>query len=233
MQFTKKRKMVAAILAIAFIAYQGVLFSLCGFGGHTAVFWVSWAFMLAAYGAMTVSVTILGQRGMFMRDWLFGFPIAKHSTVFLTAEFLVSCAFIVFEERVSFRWAFAIQFLMLCLYGVCAVSCFLAKATIDEVQGGVREKTAFIKLLRLDAEKLAESCPDPDTRSECAKLVEAARFSDPVSLECLGELGQQIAAVSPECAQAMAAGDAAMARELCRKAVRLLGERNRMCKAMK
>lgn len=233
MQFTKKGKMIAAILAIAFIAYQVTLFSLCGFGGHTAVFWTSWVFMLAAFAAMTVSVTILGQRGMFLRDWLFGFPIIKHSTVFLIAELTASIVFMLFEKRAPWGWAFAVQFLMLCIYGICAISCFLTKETINDVHTKVSDKTRFIKLLRADAEMLVEKCSDPETREECRKLAESIRYSDPMSSETLFELEKDLALTVSECDRAVAAKDYAAARELCAKAMLQLTERNKVCKALK
>lgn len=233
MQFTKKRKMIAAILAITFVAYQVTLFSLCGFGGHTAIFWTSWAFMLAAFAAMTVSVTILGQRGMFLRDWLFGFPIIKHSTVFLIAELAASIVFMLFEKIVPWGWAFAVQFLMLCIYGICAISCFLTKEAINDVHTKVSDKTRFIKLLRADAEMLVEKCSDPETREECRKLAEAIRYSDPMSSETLFELEKDLAFTVSECDRAVAAKDYAAARALCAKAMLQLAERNKVCKALK
>lgn len=233
MQFTKKRKMIAAILAIAFAAYHVTLFVLCGFSGHTAVFWMSWVFMLVAFAAMTVSVTVLGQSGMFLRDWLFGFPIIKHSTVFLIAELVASGVFILFEESVPLRGAFAVQFLLLCVYGICAISCFLTKETINDTHTKAGDKTRFIKLLRSDAEMLVENCSDPVTKEEFRKLAEAIRYSDPMSSEALFELEKDLAMTISECDRAVTAQDFATAKEFCAKASLLLAERNKMCKALK
>lgn len=233
MQFTKKRKMIAAILVIAFAAYHVTLFSLCGFIGHTAVFWMSWVFMLTAFAAMTVSLMVLGQRGMFLRDWLFGFPIIKHSTVFLITELVASEVFILLEEIVPLGWVFAVQFLLLCVYGICAISCFLTKEMINDIHTKVSDKTRFIKSLRTDAEMLVEKCSDPVTKEECRKLAEAIRNSDPMSSEALSELEKDLALAISECDKAVVAQDFATAKELCAKAKLLLAERNKKCKALK
>lgn len=233
MKLSTKEKMAAAILGIAFVAYNVTLFTLCGFAGHTAVFWMSWGFMLAAFAAMTASCVILGQQGMFLRDWLFGFPIVKHSTVYIIAELLASCAFIFLEDVVRWNWAFGGQFLLLCIYGVCAVSCFLAKETIHEVRANVREKTQFMKLLGADAETLAEKCADLETGKMCRALAEAIRYSDPMSSEALLALEQDIARTVAACGGAVEEADFAAARELCAKAMQQLSERNRKCKALK
>lgn len=233
MNLSKKGKMLAAILAIAFIAYNVTLFTICGFTEHTAVFWISWLFMLAAFAAMTVSGVILGKRGLFLRDWLFGFPIVRHSTVYLIAELLASILFILFEDAVRPGLAFGLQFLLLCIYGVCAVSCFLSKETIDDVHTRVSDKTRFIRLLCADAEMLVEKCPDPDTKEECRRLAEAIRYSDPMSSEALFELEKELSLTVSKCDSAIGEGDFAAARELCARAALQLTERNRKCKALK
>lgn len=233
MNISKKGKMVGAILAIIFVAYHVTLFAICGFAGHTSVFWVSWVFMLVAFAAITASCVILGQRGLFLRDWLFGFPIIKHSTVYVIAEFLVSCVFIIFEKSIRTGLAFGLQFLLLCVYGVCAVSCFLSKETIDDVHTKVSDKTRFIKLLAVDAKMLVEKCSDPETKEECRKLAEQIRYSDPMSSEALFELEKDLALTVSQCDKAIEAKDFVAAKEFCAKAMLQLSERNKKCKALK
>lgn len=230
---SKKSKMLAAILAISFVAYNVILFVLCGFTDHTGIFWMSWIFMLVAFAAMAGAGVILGQKGMFLRDWLFGFPIVKHSTVYIIAEFCASTLFILLENHMKWGLAFAVQFLFLCIYGICAISCFLAKETIEDVHNNVSDKTRFIKLLRVDAEMLIEKCDDAETKTECKKLAETIRYSDPMSNESLFELEKDLALTVSECDKAVTAKDFAHAKELCAKAMLQLTERNKKCKALK
>lgn len=229
----KKSKMLAAILAIAFVAYNVILFVLCGFSDHTDIFWMSWIFMMVAFAAMTGAGVVLGQKGMFLRDWLFGYPIVKHSTVYIIVEFCVSTLFIILEEVIEWGWAFAVQFLILCCYGICAVSCFLAKETIEDVHNKISDKTRFIKLLRADTEMLIEKCDDAQTKEECRKLAEAIRYSDPMSNEALFELEKDLAFTVSECDKAISEKNYYLAKELCAKAMLQLVERNKKCKALK
>lgn len=233
MKLTNKGKMLAMILAIVFIAYNVILFVLCGVSGHTGVFWMSWIFMLLAFAAMTFAGVLLGKRGMFLRDWIFGFPIVKHSTVYIIVEFIASTIFIIFEKIIPFGWSFAAQFLFLCIYGVCAVSCFLAKETIDDVHNRVSDKTRFLKLLRVDAEMLVEKCHDPELKKQLQALSEAIRYSDPMSNEALFELEKDITLTVSECGKSVENGDFDEVGELCKKANLLLSERNKKCKALK
>lgn len=233
MNITKKSKMTAAILAIAFIAYNVILFVLCGFTEHTGIFWMSWIFMLVAFFAMAGAGVLLGQKGMFLRDWLFGYPIIKHSTVYIIAEFCASSLFIILEDDIKWGWAFAVQFLFLCIYGVCAVSCFLAKETIDDIRSNVGNKTEFWKLLRADAEMLVEKCENAELKVQLQQLSDAIRYSDPMSSDALFELEREITVAVSECDKAVASGDLEKAGVLCKKVQSLVSERNKKCKALK
>lgn len=233
MKLTKKGKMLAAILAIAFVVYNVIFFILCGFTDHGATFWLSWAFMQVAFGAMICVGCILGRQGMFLRDWLFGYPIVKHSTLYLIIEFIVSTVFVVLDDRMPWGWALAAQLLLFAVYLIFAISCFLAKETITEVKTKVSDKTRFIKLLRADAEMLVEKCDDPALKEQCRKFAESVRYSDPMSNEALFELEKELAYTVSQCDSAIVAKEYEQASQLCAKASMLLMERNRKCKALK
>ena len=233
MKFTKKGKMLAAILAIAIVAYNVIFFVACGFEDHNEIFWMSWGFMMVAFLSMAVVGLLLGRQGMLLRDWLFGYPILKHSTIYLIAEFAASTLFVILEDTVSWQWALIVQFLLLAVYLVFAISCFMAKEAIREINTKVSDKTRFIKLLRADAEMLAAKCEEPTLKEQCRKFAEDVRFSDPMSSEALFELEKELIFTVSECDKAICARDYPLAAELCGKASLLLAERNRKCRALK
>lgn len=233
MEITNKGKKLAMMLGIGFIAYNVILFVLCGFAGHTAVFWISWVFMIVAFLAMTVSGVLLGKKGMFLRDWLFGFPIVKHSTFYIIVELIASTAFIIFEHSIKLSWTFAVQFLFLCVYCICAISCFLSKQTIDEVENRVEDKTSFIKLLRADCVMLTNKCEDPKLKGQLKEFADEVRYSDPMSNEALFELEKDITLAVSECGSLLENNDLEKASEILSRTRLLLKERNEKCKALK
>lgn len=233
MKLTRKTKMTGAILAITFAVYNIVLFVICGFSGHGAVFWLSYVFMLLAFAAMTVAGVLLGKKGIFLRDWLFGYPIIKHSTVYIFAEFIASTVFIALDEYVKWPWAFAVQLILLGAYLVVAISCLLSKETIEDVETKVKDKTDFIRLLCIDTEMICEKCADAELKNEFQKLADTVRHSDPMSNENLFELEKEIACVVAQADKCTVDGENGEARALCEKALLLLFERNRKCKALK
>ena len=169
---------------------------------------------------------------MFLRDWLFGYPLIKHTIIYIVCEFVVSTIFIIVDSD-GWKLAFVLQFLLLAVYLVFAVSCFLAKTTIEEVKQKVAEKTQYIKLLTAEVNSIVAKCADPEVKAEIAKLADELRFSDPMSNEALREVEEKLAAVVAECNSAVEAGDSENAKFFCKKAANLLVERNNKCKALK
>lgn len=232
MKMTNKGKMFAGMLALAFVAYNVVLFIAAGFEFHGPAFWVSYAFMMVSFAALAAAGCILGSRGMLLRDWLFGYPLIKHTIVYIACEFIVSTIFIAID---SYGWklAFIIQFLLLAIYLVFAISCFLAKTTIEEVKEKVAVKTQFIRLLMVEVEGVENRCADAETKAEIAKLAEEIRYSDPMSDEALSDIEAELSGAVAELKSAVNAGDNDNAKFFCNKASMLLADRNNKCKALK
>lgn len=232
MNITKNAKVTAVVLAIIFAAYNLVLFIAAGFE-HTEVFWISWIFVLLGFVAMAIVGVFLGKEGLMLRDWIFGFPMIRCTTIYIVVEFILSVVFMIFEYDVSWQVAFIIQFILLGLYLGLVASCFAAKRTIDTVKTNIKDKTTFIRMLRVDAEMLVEKCSDAETKAVCQKLSEDIRFSDPMSNEALFELEKEIALAVSNCGDAITAGDFETAKMYCSKATTLLIERNKKCKVLK
>lgn len=228
-----KSTMLAAILGVIFIAYNVSLFVICGFSDHTSAFWVSYAFMLVAFIALTISGILLGQKGMFLKDWFFGLPLVRHSTIYICIEFVVSTLFIVIENNVNWAVPFVIQFVLLCIYIVCAISCFLAKKTISTVKEEVAAGSQYMKLLLVDSEMLAEKCQDEKTKQKCLQFAETVRFSDPLSPKALSAIEDEISAKVSLCDSQISLSDYDSANATLDKLMLLLAERNKKCMALK
>ncbi len=233
MKKNNKSKMFALIGIISFITYNFIFFVLTGFTGHSATFWLSWSFMIISFTAMAIVFFVLGKNGMFLRDWFFGYPIIKHTAVYIGLEFILSTLFIIFSNTLGWKLPIAVQFLLLAIYLVFASSCFVAKETIAEVEEKIADKTQYLKLLRVDAEMLVSNCADGTAKKTFADFAENVRNSDPMSHESLFELEKQLSLTISTCNDAILNNDYDLAVELCTKAQRLLTERNKKCMALK
>ncbi len=233
METNKKSNMFALIWAIAFVTYNFVFFVICGFTGHNSTFWLSWIFMFIAFLVMGGVFLLLGKKGMMLRDWFFGYPIIKHTTIYVSIEFIISTLFVILSEAISWKLPVALQFLLVAVYLVFAISCFVAKETITDVKEKVADKTRYLKLLRVDAEMLVSNCDDNEHKKIFENFAENVRNSDPISHESLFELEKQLSLAISNCNDAIVCKDYELAITFCNKAQRLLDERNKKCMALK
>lgn len=224
-----------AILVIAIVVYTVVLFVVCGFEGHGAEFWISFAFVMISFLLLAIGGAVLGSRGLSLKDWLFGLPLVKHSAAYIAFELVISTVFIVLGYHTKVKWGlvFAPQFIALGVYLVFAISCLLAKQTIDDVQTKVSDKTTFIRLLKVDADMLVERAASADAKKVFSDFSEAVEYSDPMSSEALFELEKDISLAVAQAGEKLSAGDEASAIALCKKASLLLSERNKKTRALK
>lgn len=233
MKILKEHKFIYLIIAIVFVVYNICLFAIAGFAGHTATFWSSYIFVIIGAASFTFIMTVLFTKGTDIKDWIFKFPVIKHSVIYICTELIISIVFMIFEKKIPAGWAVAAQFVILAFFAVMAISCFIAKETIENIDTEVKEKTAFVKLLRVDTDMLAERCGDADLKEKLDKLAENVRYSDPVSNDALKEIEGDIAEKVSECKKAVEAEDYTTASTLCDEALLLLSERNKKCKILK
>ena len=231
MNVSKKAKMFAAILALVFLTYNLTLFVTAGFD-HFASFWASYVFMLLAFAALACVGSMLGERGMMLRDWLFGFPIIKHTVAYIVVEFIAATIFMVADTD-EWKLAFVVQFLLLAVYLVFAVSCFLAKETIQEIEKKVAVKTQTIRLLYAEMYTAAQACTDETLKPVLEKLAEELRYSDPMSNELLADLETRLGNVVGEVKKLVLSGHFDIAKQYCVTVANLIVERNQKCKALK
>lgn len=229
-----KMKMIALIFAICFVIYNVVVFVIAGFEDHGASFWISYAFMMVAFAVLAITLFMLKSRDIQPKDWIFGFPILKHSSIYIVAEFVLSVLFMLLDLADCPWWvALVVQLIVLGVHVVLLISCFMVQDTVTQVQTKVKTATYFIKMLQVDVEMLAEKATDPALKTAFAKLAEQVRYSDPMSNEALSGIENQIKLVVDNADRCIAANDTNGALQLCDKATLLLLERNKRCKALK
>lgn len=226
--------MLIAMGGICFVAYNAVLFALCGFKGHGGAFWTSYVFMLLGFATLTVSSILMKYKGYQPKDWLLGYPILKHCTIYITIEAIASILFMVLDYwQCPWAIAFAVQVILLAVHLVFIISCFIAKEMIENVQANVKENTSYFKLLKTDAETVAENAQNPEVKAAFAKLAEQIRYSDYVKAPALEGLEKQISDLINDSNACIVLNDYETALSNCKKAMILLSERNKKCQALK
>ena len=232
---SKKAKMLTIMLAVIFIVYNVVLFVAAGFRGHTANFWVSWTFMTTAFVLLAGVAFFLKQKGVFMKDWIFGYPLLKYSVIYLVCEIILSTLFIILDAFFTLPWAitFIPQLVLLGVYVVLLLSCLIAKETADEVTKKVKANISFMRILESDARVLVTISTSEETQKAFEKFYENVKFSDPVSNDALADLEANIFSTVSQAKKMLKNGNEIEALDLCNKATLLLTERNEKCKILK
>ncbi len=120
------------------------------------------------------------------------------------------------------------------ILGFTAVSVIKANAAVElvrETDTRVKEKTAFIRMMTVEADNLMARAQTDEAKAMCKKVYEALRYSDPMSCNALSGTEAEISEKFSAFAAAVKNGE--NASELADELIALIGDRNRMCKVMK
>lgn len=120
------------------------------------------------------------------------------------------------------------------ILGFTAVSVIKANAAVElvhETDARVKEKTAFIRMMTVEADNLMARAQTDEAKAMCKKVYEALRYSDPMSCNALSGTEAEISEKFSAFAAAVKNGE--NASELADELIALIGDRNRMCKVMK
>ena len=213
----RKNIILICMGAIALLAYNVAVFGIGGFVNHGVAFWISYIFMLVACTAMAVSIILLEKSRIKMRDWLFKWPLIKHSAIYAVAELIVSTVFMLFDKKVGSGAAFVVQFVVLCIYLIFALSCFLAKEIITSVNEQVKDSMQYMKTLQIEIDSIVNEVSDPDVKSAFMKLADIVRYSDPESSEELKMIEEEISLGVQAAKSCIRNGESQQALALCNR----------------
>ena len=220
----------AVLVALFHVIVFVVPSEVAGESRYTGAFWVGYAVIL---------VSFLGQLGCAF----FAFKPEKASKVFLRLPIITESYIVLVTSVVAGAVCICAPFIptwigvVICViaFGFSAISVIMAAATgeiISDSEDRIKEKTAFIKLLTVDAETLMARANTPETKTICRKVYEAVRYSDPMSSDALGVAEAEIAEKFQELKTAVS-GNAEAAPSIAEELLLLITERNKKCKALK
>ena len=124
----------------------------------------------------------------------------------------------------------------LVVLGVTAVAIISAGAAgsiVANLDQKVEEKTTFIRNLTIDAENLMNRANAPMLKNQCKKVLEAVRYSDPMSSKELSNVEQRIQEEFDVLTDAVIADDLDCTESAAKELLTLIAERNKKCRAFK
>ena len=108
-----------------------------------------------------------------------------------------------------------------------------AVAEVERIDSKIKVQTSFIKMLTIDADTLMAQAKSDAVKTECRKVYEAIRYSDPMSNDALSSVESQISAKFAELSDAVKADNFTNVAEIANEVVILIGDRNKKCKLLK
>ena len=224
----KKDTLRATIVAvIAFVIYNLIAFVIPF--AHTAAFWISYGFTLAAFAVVAASIYIAFIKQPDVKSRFYGFPVARIGVIYGAALLVVSL--VVMALALWMPWWIPVVVYAVGL-GVAVIGLVSAEAVAEEIKTQdvkLKKETSLMKGLQSKLEQMAAKTDDAAIKA----LAEEFRYSDPVSNTAIADAEAELAAAVNELQAAFAGADKDAVAQLCNKTSALLSERNRLCKLNK
>ena len=194
MSSTKNNKALAiAIYLIAIVLYSILVF-LYADTSHTNV-WMGYGFSMLAFILQAGMIFMaFGKPETKLRDVFFGLPVAIVGVIYLLVQLLAGVFFMLFPG-ISLKFAATIQILLLAAYLILAISAFIGKNIVVDIDEMTRKKVLFVRSLEITLVELKGIAKSETLKSRLADLAETVRYSDPMSHESLAGLEQRISAM--------------------------------------
>ena len=224
----KKDAIRAIVVAIVMLAIYNLIAFVIPFA-HTAAFWISYGFTMAAFIVVAASIYIAFIKKPDAKSRFYGFPIARIGVLYGGAQLIVSLSVMALAKWTPW-W---IPTLLYAIgMGATIIGLVSAEAIVDEIQTQdvkLKDNTAMMRALQSKISQIASQTDDVAVKA----LAEELRYSDPVSNDAIADAEADLAAAVDQLQAAFVDGDKEAMAQLCRKVTALLAERNRLCKLSK
>lgn len=155
-----------------------------------SMFWIGYVLIsLMLIGNLFCSYKVFDSESY--DKFFFSLPIIKISYISLTVS-MIAGSLCMAVPNIKNWVGVVVCALILGIYVISVVKAVAVSDIVTERSDNVKTKTSYIKLLKVDAEQLLDKCKDEMTRKEINKVVEAIKYSDPVSNEMLMSLELKI-----------------------------------------
>jgi len=231
----KNFRFFALIWAIVLVVFNVIAFVLRPFipgnAGFDAGFWIGWAFVLAAF-AGNLFCAFKAFKATDLKKTFYRLSLITVTWSALVAMIVAGGIVMLIPKCPA--WIAAIVCLLVLAYNAVAViKASWAVQAVEAIDEKVKSKTAFIKLLTVEAEGILARAQSDAAKAACKKVYEAVRYSNLTSSAELSDLESRITDKKNELSDAVNADDAEKVQAIADEMILLIGDRNRMCKALK
>ena len=196
---------------------------------HTAAFWISYGFTLAAFAIVCASIYIAFIKNPDVKSRFYGFPIVRIGVLYGGAQLIVSLIVMALAKWIPWWIPTLVYAIGL---GAVIIGLVGAETVVEEIRTQdikLKDNTVMMRTLQSKISQIASQTDDAAIKA----LAEEFRYSDPVSNDAIADAEADLAAAVDQLQSAFVDGDQEAVTQLCREATALLSERNRLCKLNK
>lgn len=231
----KNFKFYILIWAILLIMFNAVVFLarpvIPGYEiRYDARFWIAWLFVTAAFAGnlLCANKAFLAKNS---EKLFYKVPLITISYTGLIAMAVLGSALMLIPNCPA--WIAAIVCAAAAAFTALAViKADWAAGAVEDTEKKVKENTAFIRDLTVDAEGLAAYAKSDEAKAACKRVYEALRYSDPMSSDALLSIENSISEKLEELSAAVKS-DSEAVPAVANELINLVEDRNRRCRRIK
>lgn len=230
----KAFKFYSAIWFVLFVLFNVLAFVSVGWTKiekYTPSFWIGYIFITVAFIGQIIC-TYFALKDNDLKKTFYNISLVSTSYTGLILSFIFGGLCMIISPLPY--WVGII--LCAIVLGINVITVVKASAAIDivgNIDEKVKESTLFIKALTVDAENLMSRAKSEAVKSECKKVYEAVRYSDPMSNSALASIESEITIKFSNFSGAVVSDDFDVVAKSSKELVILIGERNKKCKLLK
>ena len=223
---------------VNYIASWGVLFVLFNLASFlipnvnkfNASFWIGYGFITAAFlGQLACAATVFNEEDK--QKVFYNISLYQAGYAGLVATFIAGAICMI--TPIPYFVSIILCAVILAFNVLAVLKRKMAVDAVSEIDKKIKTQTFFIKSLTIDAETLMASAKSESAKAECRKVVEALKYSDPMSNDALSSVETQITLKFAKLSDAVSANDEEKIADLAGEVVVLVGDRNKKCKLLK
>ena len=198
---------------------------------YDARFWIAFVFIVLAFIGNLVCA-YLAFKAENSKKMFLNLPLITVSWSALIAMLVVGSVLMLISNCPA--WIAAVVCIIILAFNAIAViKAGWAADAVSKVDERVASQTSFIKNLIVDTESILSHAKSDAVKTECKKVFEAVRYSDPMSNDVLSVIEAKITMKVDEFSSAVGVDDAEKAKEVADEIVILVADRNKRCKNLK
>ncbi|MGI5832871.1 MAG: hypothetical protein ACOX6D_10160 [Thermoguttaceae bacterium] len=228
--------MFALIWAILLIGFSIIVFSVRQIIPgitieHDARFWIVFLSVIVAFIGNLVCACY-AFRADSLQKLFYNIPLITISYSTLIAMMIIGSTLMLIPNCPAWV-AIIVCVVILAFSAIAVIQTVWASGEVQKIDENVKAQTSFIKNLIVQAESILANASAETIRSECKKVRDAVRYSDPMSNSTLSMIETKITVKMDELSAIVGIGDAEKVKEIAGKVVVLLDDRNKKCRALR